>query len=391
MAALLAGGCGQGHPQGRAAKAPTVVVTTPIREEVTDYQDFTGRLSALKTVEVRARVSGYIKEAPFKEGDLVHEGDLLFQIDPRSYQADLNQALANLKLAEAQCEVQEKNAERAKSLQRSRVIPTEDYDTILATLAKDRATVEAMQASRDRAKLFLDWTRVTAPLTGRISRRLVDPGNLVNADQTLLTTIVTEDPMYVYFDVDERTFLDLTGPGSPGLSSRSFGLDFPVLLRLANEEEFRQAGTVNFIDNQVSPTSGTIKIRGLFHNPSGTLKAGLFARVRVPTATPFRALLIPDEAVRSDQGRKFVYVLGEKDEVVYRSVELGQAIHELRVIKKGVEPGDRVVVSGAQQVRPGMPVEVRVQAPPARPESPLTRLLAAQRPAPGKQGAAGAQ
>src|SRR5262249_18451247 len=213
---ILATGCNQTAAHAPEKKPTQVVVTTPITAEVTDYQDFTGRLDALKTVEIRARVSGFVLTAPFKEGDLVHEGDLLFQIDPQSYQADLNLAAANLKLAQAERNLQEKNAVRARTMIGKRAMAQEDYDTTVATWEKSKASVDAMGATEARAKLYRDWTRVCAPLSGRISRRLVDPGNLVVADTTILTTLVSDSQLYAYFDVDERTYLDLLGPVSPG-------------------------------------------------------------------------------------------------------------------------------------------------------------------------------
>jgi RND family efflux transporter MFP subunit len=190
---ILAAGCERSQPPAERPKVE-VVVTTPITDKVTDYQDFTGRLDAVKTVDIRARVTGYVTKAPFKEGDDVHEGDLLFEIDPRTYEADHNQAEANLKLAEADSKLQQKNAARAQRMRSDKALSQEEYETTVATAEKSKATVKSMEAARDRAKLYVDFTRVMAPWNGRISRRLVDPGNLVNADQTILTTMVTEDP-----------------------------------------------------------------------------------------------------------------------------------------------------------------------------------------------------
>jgi RND family efflux transporter MFP subunit len=388
VAVALAGGCNHGAAPTRGGKTAEVVVTEPISEEVVDYQDFTGRLSAVKTVEVRARVTGYLKEAPFHEGELVKEGDLLFQVDPRSYAADWKLADANLKVAQAERDIHERDLERDRRLaDRKNVISAKDFDLTVANLEKDRARVEAMEANRERSKLYLDWTQVKAPLSGRVGRQLVDPGNLVTADHTVLTTIVSDDRVYVYFDVDERTWLELTGTPVSKMSTVA-RRNFPVVMRLANEEEFRHAGVVDFIDNQVNAGTGTIRMRGVFANPQGLLKAGLFARVRLPLGNPYRATLIPDEALMSDQGRKYVFVLNDRNEIVYRKVRLGQAIGGLRVIKEaepgledkeGVRPGERVVVSGMQRVRPAMEVTVQTQPAPARPDSPLLKLLAATR------------
>ena len=375
LALILVAGCDQTRPAAQNKKPIEVVVTTPITSEVADYQDFTGRLDALKTVDIRARVSGFVMTAPFKEGDVVHEGDLLFQIDERTYRATYNQAEANLRQAIADRNLQEKNTYRAKRMIEGRSMSMEDYDTTLATYEKSKATVGSMEAARDMAKLYLDFTKVTAPLSGRISRRLVDPGNLIVADNTMLTTIVADNTLYAYFDVDERTYLDLMGTTAPGQASWLAGLQFPVMMRLANEEDFTRTGTVNFVDNRVSANSGTIRMRGLFENPTGVLKPGLFVRIRLPIGTPYKAVLIPDEALLSDQGRKYVYVVNNKNEVVYRPVSLGQEIQGLRVIKKGLSMGEKVIVSGMQRVRQGAEVSTKDQKPPKAPPSPLARLL----------------
>jgi RND family efflux transporter MFP subunit len=375
LAAVLASGCNRAaRPQ--ADKVVEVVVTTPITDEVTDYQDFTGRLDALKTVEVRPRVSGYVMEAPFKEGDVVHEGDLLFLIDPRTYQADLNLAEANLKVAEAERAFQTRKAIRDRQLVSTNSIQKEEYEQTVANRDKAIANVGSMAAARDRAKLYLGFTRVTAPLSGRISRRLVDPGNLVNADQTVLTTIVTENPVYAYFDVDERTYLELTTTPSTGSAGLFSTQHYPVLMRLANEEEFTQKGEINFLDNRVNANTGTVRMRGVFENFKGVLKSGLFVRIRLPIGVPYKTLLIPDEALLSDQGRKYVYVVNGQHEVEYRSVTLGQSIEGLRVIKEGLTKDDRVIVTGMQRVRPKLQVQAKMQTPHEAPKSSLTRMLA---------------
>jgi RND family efflux transporter MFP subunit len=361
-----------------------VVVTTPITDRVMDYQDFTGRLDAVKTVDIRARVSGYVMEVPFKEGDLVKEGDLLFLIDPRPYLADLNQAAANLKLAIAERHYQVQVVERGERMLATKAASIDEYQKMVAERDKAIASVGAYEAARDKAKLYLDYTRVTAPVTGRVSRRYVDPGNLVNADNTMLTTIVTENPMYAYFDVDERTYLDLLSQVAPGHTSWFEGLKFPVMIRLANEKEFERVGFVDFVDNRVTATMGTVKMRGVFDNSKGLLKAGMFIRSRLPLGSAYSSVIIPDEAIQSDQERKYVWVVNKNDEVEYRSVTLGLAIGDLRVIrppaqgkegKEGLVEGDRFVISGMQRVRKGVQVEVQNQPPPTAPHMPLVRLI----------------
>jgi multidrug efflux system membrane fusion protein len=384
-AMVILSGCDNGPPASHGTKKPKVVVTTPITDRVMDYQDFTGRLDAVKTVDIRARVSGYITEAPFKEGDHVEEGQLLFQIDVRPYEADLEQTKANLKLAIAERKYQVANVERAEAMVRTKAISTDDYQKAVAERDKAMATVGAFEAARDKAQLYLDYTRVVAPVSGRISRRNVDPGNLINADQTVLTTIVTEDPIWGWFDVDERTYLNLLEQLAPGLKSWSEGLSLPVMMSLATEKDFKRIGSVNFVDNRVAATTGTVKMRGVFDNPGGTLKPGLFARFRLPLGVAYDSIIIPDEAVQSDQERKYVWVVNQNNEVEYRAVQLGQAIGELRVIrpaakghegKEGLSMGERIIIQGMQRVRKGTVVEVQVQPPPARPEMALVKLIA---------------
>jgi RND family efflux transporter MFP subunit len=427
LVAFLLSGCGKAAAK-RAAPEPEVMVTTPVTGWVADYQDFTGRLSAVKTIEIRARVSGYVMVAlgadnhPIKEGDVVHKGQLIFQIDERPYRADYNQAVANVKLAEADRNLQEKNAVRARELVTRKGMSQEDYETVLATYEKSKATVRAMEAAREKAKVYLDFTKVTAPETGRISRRYVDPGNLVTADNTVLTTIVTENPMFANFDVDERTYLELLVKAVTDPSAWFTGLQFPVLLRLTTEQDFVHAGIINFVDNQVNPSTGTIRMRGVFDNPTGILKSGLFVRVRLPIGRPYESMLITDEALQSDQGRKFVFVVTDKIDpdtkkpgpvVEYRSVEVGQAITGLSAIKKepskkdferdadlpkqivlrvvkGLSKNDRVVINGMQRVRHGSKVQVKMETPPTPVVSSLVKLLSGnqplQAPPPGDKG-----
>jgi RND family efflux transporter MFP subunit len=384
VALLTSFGC-NGEPPPKTVKSPKVEVTTPITDTVMDYQDFTGRLEAVKAVEIRARVTGYIKDVPFKEGDLVKKGDLLFQIDERPYLADLHLADANVKVAITERNLMEEKADRAKKLLAKNAIARDEYDAAVAALDKAVAGVGAAEASRERAKLYHDYTRVIAPLSGRVSRRLVDPGNLINADNTILTSIVTEDPIYAYFDIDERTYLEMPNLASLGTISDKSAARLPVLMRLSNESEFERVGTVNFVDNRIIATTGTVRLRGIFDNPKGALKAGLFVRVRLPIGAAYEATLIPDEAVQSDQERKYVWVVNSKDEVEYRAVKLGQAIKDLRVIrpaskgkegKEGLAPGERIVISGIQRVRSGVRVTADLKQPPAPPQMPLVQLMA---------------
>jgi RND family efflux transporter MFP subunit len=371
---LWAAGCGSAPKPGSGDKSIDVETAQPVTGQVVDFEEFTGRLDALKTTDIRARVSGYVTDAPFKEGDEVHEGDLLFKIDPQTYEADLNQAEANLKLAEADSRLQQKIANRNQMLDKTQSVSREEYETAAATAEKAKATVKSMEAVRNRAKLYVGWTKVTAPWTGRISRRLVDPGNLVNADNTVLTTMVTDDPLYAYFDVDERTYLNLMETHASKATSLG-NSDSPVVFRLANESDFSRIATVNFIDNRVNAATGTIRMRGIFNNETKTLKSGLFVRIRLPIGVPYQAILVRDEAVLSDQGRKYVFVVDEHNKVVYRPVTIGQETGGWRVVKEGVKLDDKVIIAGMQRVREGSLVRPTEKQPPKPSESRLVQLL----------------
>lgn len=383
LIALLTASCQQ-NGTTKPNKNPKVGVSYPGYDTVVEFHDFTGRLEAVKSVEVRSRVSGYITEAPFKEGDYLKQGSLLFQIDPRPFEADLHLAEANLEVAKADKHLQEKNLERARQLLPSRSISREEFETANAALEKSIANVGAMVAAREKAKLYRDYTRVTSPLSGRLSRRFVDPGNLILADNTVLTAIVSDNPVYAYFDVDERSYLDILEAIAPDKKVWPEDAKLPVLIALANDKEFERVGVIDFVDNRVIATTGTVRMRGVFANDSGYLKAGFFVRIRLPVGTPYKALVIPDEAVQNDQERKFVWVVNDKNEVEYRSVRLGQSLREFRVIKpadegkeskEGLTSGDRVIVSGMQRVRKGIVVDADTQPLGAPPDNPMIRVL----------------
>jgi RND family efflux transporter MFP subunit len=349
----------------RETPPPEVAVAQPVARKVTDYETFTGRTDAVSTVEVRARVTGYLDKAVFREGAQVKQGDLLFEIDPRPYQADLNLGEANLKQAEAERALQEQTAARLKKLMAAGSIAKEEYDQGIAAVDKARATVAALQAAADKARLFLTWTKVVAPITGRISRRQLDPGNLVTADTTILATIVSQDPMYVYFDIDETTALRLWRFAREAKAKPPAEGETPAYMGLADEEGFPHRGIVNFMDNRVNADTGTIRARVIFANADGMLSPGLFARIRLALGAPRQALLVPEKAIRSDQGLKFVYVVDNEDKVEYRRVHLGAMHDGLRIIEEGLKPDERVVHSAATRVKPGMTVRPRMVPPPA--------------------------
>src|SRR3954447_1753294 len=352
-------------PSAAPEAAPTpVTVSRPVERDVTDYADFTGRTAAVDSVEVRARVWGYLDKVNFKEGALVRKDDVLFEIDPRIYRADLERAEGTVAPYQARVHRLERDYHRAKNLLARGAVGQEEYDRYEGDYREAAANLDVAKANRDLAALNLDYTRVTAPVSGRVSRYVVTVGNLIQSgDQnsgTLLTTIVSVDPMYAYFDVDERTVLRVRQLIREGKARSARETEWPVSLGLATEEGFPHGGTINFVDNQVNPKTGTLRVRGVFPNKDEALSPGFFARVRVPIGQAHQALLVSDRAIDNDQGRKIVYVVNEKNEVVARPVRLG-ALHDgLREIERGLKPGERVVVNGLQQVRPGLTVEPKL-------------------------------
>jgi membrane fusion protein, multidrug efflux system len=356
-------GCTRTPPEAPPA-APPVTVSYPIEREVTDYADFTARTAALDSVELRARVSGYLDRVAFKEGALVKKGDVLFEIDPRTYQAVLRHAEGNLATVEARVRRLERDVARARQSIAARAMSPEEYDKVAGDYGEAVASRTAQKAAVDRARLDLGFTRVTAPISGRISRYDVTVGNLVQAGDltggTLLTTIVSVDPMYAYFDVDEHTVLRVKQLIREGKAQNAENVSIPVWLGLANEEGHPHRGTINFIDNQVNPKTGTLKVRGIFPNKDETLLPGLFGRVRVPIGGPHKALLITERALDTDQGQKIVYVVDSDNKVASRPVRLGELHDGLREIIDGLKPGERVIVNGLQFVRPGASVEAKL-------------------------------
>jgi RND family efflux transporter MFP subunit len=339
-------------------------VSRPVERDVTDHADLTGRTAAIDSVEVRARVWGYLDKVNFKEGALVKKDDVLFEIDPRVYRADFDRTEGTVAQYDARVHRLERDYHRAKSLLARGAVGQEEYDRYEADFREAVANLHVAKANRDLAVLNLGYTKVIAPVSGRVSRFVVTVGNLIQSgDQnggTLLTTVVSVDPMYVYFDMDERTVLRVRELVRDGKARSTREIEWPVALGLATEEGFPHQGTINFEDNQVNPKTGTLRVRGVFPNKDELLSPGLFARVRVPIGRAHRALLVTDRAIDTDQGQKVVYVVNDKNEVVSRAVRLG-ALHDgLREITQGLNAGDRVIVSGLQQVRPGLVVEPKL-------------------------------
>jgi RND family efflux transporter MFP subunit len=355
--------------------APTPVsVSYPVERTVTNYADFTARTAAVDSVEVRAHVWGYLDKVNFKEGAMVEKGKVLYEIDPRPYQAALNQAKAKVALDEAQLRYNETDYNRMLTLRRSNAVSEDDVEKALSARDIAAATVGADKATAVQRQLDLDFTKVTASISGRVSRTLVTPGNLVQSgDQnggTLLTTIVSVDPVYAYFDVDDRAVSRVQQLFRADIAGTSRDSGGSVALALPTDEGFPHEGTINFVDNQVNPKTGTLRVRGVFPNKDEALAPGLFVRVRVPTSEAHRAFLVTDRAIDTDQGQKIVYVANDKNEVVSRAIRAG-ALHDgLREIEDGLKPSDRVIVNGLQLIRPGAMVEPTVvDMPSSNPKS----------------------
>jgi RND family efflux transporter MFP subunit len=363
---LAATGC-KHQPEPVAPAPPVVSVSHPIEREVTDYAEFTARVTAVESTEVRARVSGQIVAVPFEAGTVVREGDVLVEIDVRPFQAELDARIADEARAAAQVSLAQIEHERIKRIPPEARSYTE-LDTATARLEETRAAQAAAKAAVESARLNVEWCRVVAPISGRISYKHATTGNLVTGGTgsgTLLTTIVSVDPIYANFDVDERTVQRVKQLVREGKLESNEIAEIPVWLGLATESGFPHRGTINFVDNQVNPRTGTLRVRGVFPNADGALSPGYFARVRVPVSAPHKALLVSERALGTDQGQKVLFVVGADNTVAVRPVHLGGLHDGLREIIDGLAAGDRVVVNGLLHVRPGLPVAPQLEEMPA--------------------------
>ena len=354
------------------AEPPAIPVSHPVARSVADYVDFTGRTNAIESVDVRARVSGYLVKMPFKEGAEVKKGQLLFEVDPRPYQAQYDQAEGQVNLYKAQLALAKANYARDQEVAKTPgAVSVQQLDQDKAAVDEADAAVKAFQASLEVYKLNLSFTKVDSPIDGQVSRYFMTLGNLVVQDQTLLTTVVSLDPIYVYFDVDEGTVLRVRRAINEGTIQPYQKGALPVFVALQGETDYHHRGMVNFVNNQVNPNTGSISVRGVFDNPkpnSGIrlLSPGMFVRVRLPIGQPHPALLVIDRAVGSDQGVKYVYVMNAKKMVEQRHVSTGALQSDgLRVINEGLQPDDWVVVSGLQQVHPHMEITPEQMAMPS--------------------------
>jgi RND family efflux transporter MFP subunit len=360
LAALVGlSGCKSEATTAQQVPAPQVSVASALARDVTEWDEFTGRLEAVESVEVRPRVTGYIESVNFAEGSTVNKGDLLFVIDPRPYRAELSKAEAELARAVARSELAVADEGRSAKLLDIKAVSREEYDSRINGSREAKADVAAARAAVDAAKLNLEFTRITAPISGRVSKAVVTSGNLVTGGSntaTLLTTVVSLDPMYVTFEGDEQIYLKYNELSRRGERSSSRDAANPVLMGLANEDGYPHHGAMVFVDNQVDPRTGTIRARASFENKDGFLTPGLFARVKLLGHNSYRAVLVDDRAIGTDQSQKFVYVIDAQNKVTYRQVQVGRLDDGLRIVQKGLQPGETVVVNGLQRVRPGVVV-----------------------------------
>jgi len=351
-------GCGRSAAQ-TAPPPPAVTVASVQQKEIVEWDEFTGRTEPVQSVEVRPRVSGYIQEVRFQSGQLVKKGDVLFVIDPRWHQADFERREAEAERARVQLENARREADRTKQLLANNAISTEEGDARVARFQEAKAALLAAEAARDFAKLDLDHTQVHAPIDGRVSRALFTEGNFVSGVSgaaTLLTTLVSVDPVYVYADVDEDTLLKFNALAHAKKLETNVDGGIPVELQLADEQGFPHRGQIESFDNRLDPNTGSILLRAVFPNSDGRIVPGLFARIRVPVSERHPVLLVSERAVGTDQAQKYVLTLTATNTVAYQSVKLGPSIEGQRVIRSGLEGGQKIVVNGLQRVRPGMPV-----------------------------------
>jgi multidrug efflux system membrane fusion protein len=353
LALVVISACGKTPEATVAPAAAKVTVSKVLEQPINEWDEVTARLEAPETVQVRPRVSGQIDSVAFTDGELVKKGDLLFQIDPRPFQADVDRLQAQLQQARATAANSANEAQRGERLRSNNAISAELADSRNTNAQESKAAVAAIQAQLDLAKLNLSFTRVTAPITGRVSRAEITAGNIVTADTTPLTSLVSTDKVYAYFDADERVFLKYNQLARDGKR----GATTPVYMGLSNESDNPHLGQMNFVDNQVNPKTGTIRGRAIFDNSKGEYTPGLYARLKLVGSASYSAVLIKDEAVGTDLGKKFVLVVDKDNKAIYRAVDLGPKLEGLRIVRSGLAKDDRIVVNGLQRVRPGSPVD----------------------------------
>lgn len=370
--ALVLAGCRDngGTPAAGAPPAapPPVTVAHPVVKDIAEWDEFTGRFEAVATVDVRARVGGYLASVHFRDGALVKDGDLLFVIDPRPFQVSLAEAEAAVTSGQTKLDFAKGELERAQQLSRTGATAERTLDERRQQFVSAQADLERARASVAQARLNLSFTEIRSPIAGRISRKLVTEGNLVQANETLLTTIVTPDPIYFYFDVDERTFLSYVRKARDGSRPSGREVAYEVWVALADEREPQHRGKMNFVDNRIDPASGTMRGRAVFDNPTHLLTPGLFGRIRVPASGTYRGVLVPDEAIAADQDRRVVYAVAPDGTVTPKNVRTGPRIDGYRVIRDGLTGEETIIVKGIQRIRAGKVAPQVVTLPPVRGE-----------------------
>lgn len=372
IAAATAGaGCDQGaqskaNPQQPGAAPPSVTVSQPAQREIVEWDEYTGRFDAVETVEVRARVSGYLSEVHFKDGQAVSQGDPLFTLDRRTFEHAVEQARAELLQAQTKVDNASLDVERGKPLLERRIMSEKSFDDRANLMREAQAAVKVAEAKIKTAELDLSFARIASPITGRISRTLVTAGNWVSAggiaNTTLLTTIVSQDPIYIYFDVSENNFIKYKRLADRGVGAGAADLGAVVEVALPDERGFPHKGRLDFLDNRLDQGTGTLRARAVLANKGGLFSPGLFARARVTSSAAYMAVLLPDEAIGSDQTNKFVYAVGDDGTVARRNVKLGPLHEGLRVVREGVAASEWVIVRGLQRARAGLKVTPKREA-----------------------------
>lgn len=348
---VLLAGCGGGGapPAGQPPPAGVGVAEVVVRE-IVEWDDFTGRIQAVNTVRLQPRISGYIEAVHFDEGAIVEKGDLLFTIDDRQYRADVASRRAEVARAKTRVELAEQDLARAEQLAAARAVSAEELDDRRGELKQANADLSAVEALLDAAELNLEFTRITAPIAGRVGEALIKPGNLVSPDGAVLTTIVSIDPIHVVFEGDENIYLKYQAKAKAGERPSSRDVRNPVQVGLSTDTDFPFRGEMDFVDNQIDPRTGTIQGRAVIDNPDGYLVPGLFARVRLLGSGAHEAVLIHEAAVLNDQDRKYVYVVNDDNQAIRRNIVLGREVEGLRVVDDGLKPGERIVVNGIRKV-----------------------------------------
>ena len=359
LSVVLISGCARTAAQPGEPPPSKVTVARVAPQDVTEWDEFTGRLEAVNSVSVRPRVSGYVSAVRFEEGAIVRRGDPLFLIDPRPFEAEVDRLRAELNRARATVRRAKSELDRAGRLASENAMSREEQERRAAFAEESSAQVAAVEAALRAAELNLEFTRITSPIDGRVGRAIVTQGNLVSSgpgEATILTTVVSLDPIYATFDADEQAFLQYAAMARKAAGAKGQGA-LPIRLALASDRNFPIEGKLNFLDNQIDPATGTIRARAIFRNADRSLTPGLFVRLQLPKATQRAGLLIQDRAVGTDLDKRFVYVVKPDHTIEYRGVELGPLVNGLRVVRSGVNDGDLVVVNGLQRVRPGVKVE----------------------------------